>query len=67
MQVPAERYAPSSRPYRVLGELDYPLQDWTATVTHRGRICYNRRKINLSYLEPTDNPFSPKVLPMSPE
>ncbi len=33
MQVPAERYAPSSRPYRVLGELDYPLQDWTATVT----------------------------------
>ena len=102
MQVPAERYVPSARPYRGLGELDYPLHDWTATVTHCGRICYNRRKINLSQvfagqrvgvkqveekiwlvsfmhydlgyfdhetcrLEPIANPFSPKVLPMSPE
>ena len=102
MQVPAERYARSARPYRGLEELDYPLHDWTATVTHCGRICYNRRKINLSQvfagqrvgvkqvedkiwlvsfmhydlgyfdhetcrLEPIENPFSPKVLPMSPE
>ena len=102
MQVPAERYTRSSQPYRGLGELDYPLHDWTATVTHCGRICYNRRKINLSQvfagqrvgvkqvddkiwlvsfmhydlgyfdhetcrLEPIENPFSPKVLPMSPE
>ena len=76
--------------------------DWTATVTHCGRICYNRRNINLSQvfagqrvgvkqvseqiwlvsfmhydlgyfdhetcrLEPIENPFSPNVLPMSPE
>ena len=79
-----------------------PFHDWTATVTHCGRICYNRRKINLSQvfagqnvgvkqvsdriwlvtfmdydlgyfddetcrLEPIENPFGPKVLPMSPE
>ena len=102
MQVPAERYTRSPRPYRGLRELDYPLHDWTATVTHCGRICYNRRKINLSQvfagqrvgvkqvsdniwlvsfmhydlgyfdhetcrLEPIENPFSPKVLPMSPD
>ena len=29
-------------------ELDYPLHDWTATVTHCGRICFKRRKVNLS-------------------
>ena len=102
MQVPAERYTRSPRPYRGLEELDYPLHDWTATVTHCGRICYNRLKINLSQvfagqrvgvkqvsdniwlvsfmhydlgyfddetcrLEPIENPFSPKVSPMSPE
>jgi len=82
-----------------LEDLTYPL---TATVTRCGRICFNRRKINLSQvcagqnvgvtqigeriwlvtfmdydlryfddetcrLEPIDNPFGPKVLPMSPE
>ena len=80
----------------------YPFHDWTATVTHCGRICYKRRKINLSQvfagqnvgvrqvsdrvwlvtfmhydlgyfddetcrLEPIENPFGPKVLPMCPE
>ena len=85
-----------------LGDLDYPFHDWTATVTTCGRICYKRRKINLSQvfagqnvgvrqvsdrlwlvtfmqydlgyfddetcrLEPIENPFGPKVLPMSPE
>ena len=74
----------------------------TATVTRCGRICWKRRKINLSVvfagqnvgvrqvsdriwlvsfmdydlgyfddetcrLDPIENPFSPKVLPMSPE
>ena len=102
MKVPAELYTRSPRPYQGLGELDYPFHDWTATVTRCGRICYHRRKINLSIvfagqrvgvkqvsdniwlvsfmhydlgyfdhescrLEPIDNPFSPKVLPMSPE
>jgi putative transposase len=102
MQVPAEVYTPSSRPYRGLDDLEYPFHDWTATVTHCGRICYKNRKINLSQvfaeqnvgvkqvsdrtwlvtfmqydlgyfddetcrLEPIENPFGPKVLPMSPE
>jgi putative transposase len=102
MKVPSEVYTPSPRPYRGLAEVDYPLHDWTATVTHCGRICWKRRKINLSLvfagqnvgvrqvsdriwlvsfmdydlgyfddetcrLEPIENPFSPKVLLMSPE
>jgi putative transposase len=48
MQRPAERYLPSTRPYRGLPELDYPFHDRTATVTTCGRICFDRRKINLS-------------------
>ena len=102
MKVPGELYTPSPRPYQGLGDLDYPFHDWSTTVTRCGRICYNRKKINLSIvfagqnvgvkqvsdniwlvsfmhydlgyfdlescrLEPIDNPFSPKVLPMSPE
>ena len=102
MQVPAERYTPSLRPYRGLGEIAYPWHDWTAIVTHCGRICFDRRKVNLSQvfagqpvgvrqvadrlwlvsfmefdlgyfddetcrLEPIQNPFGPKVLPMCPE
>jgi putative transposase len=102
MRVPADDYARSPRPYRGLGELEYPFHDWTAIVTTCGRICYEKRKVNLSTvfagqkvgvaqvsehiwlvsfmdydlgyfddetcrLEPIDNPFQPKVLPMSPE
>lgn len=102
MQVPADRYTPSPRPYQGLAELDYPFHDWTATVTRCGRICWKRHKINLSTvfagqnvgvkqvseeiwlvsfmdydlgyfddetcrLEPIENPFAAKVLPMSPE
>ncbi len=102
MRVPADVYAPSSRPYRGLTALEYPLHDWTATVTTCGRICYRGRKVNVSQvfagqvvgvrqtgeriwlvtfmdydlgyfddetcrLEPIENPFGPKVLPMSPE
>ena len=48
MQCPAERYQPSSRPYRGLPDLDYPLHDKAVTVTTCGRICFNRQKINLS-------------------
>jgi putative transposase len=48
MQCPAERYQPSSRPYRGLPDLDYPLHDKAATVTTCGRICFNNQKINLS-------------------
>jgi putative transposase len=102
MKMPGEVYARSPRPYQGLGDLAYPFHDWTATVTTCGRICFKRRKINLSLvfagqnvgvrevsdeiwlvsfmqydlgyfdaetcrLEPIDNPFGPKVLPMSPE
>ena len=48
MKYPAELYVPSTRPYRGLDELDYPFHDKTVTVTHCGRICFNRRKVNLS-------------------
>jgi putative transposase len=48
MKVPADLYVPSHRPYCGLGELDYPLHDWAVTVTHCGRICFKRRKVNLS-------------------
>jgi putative transposase len=98
---PAEIYQRSARPYRGLGALGYPFHDRTITVTHCGRICLGKRKINLSQsfagqnvgikevsdriwlvtfmhydlgffdheqcrLEPIDNPFEPKVVPMSP-
>jgi putative transposase len=45
---PAQLYKPSTRPYRGLSELEYPLHDRTITVTQCGRICMGRRKINLS-------------------
>ena len=48
MQVPAALYAASPRPYPGLPPLDYPLHDWIATVTHCGRVCFHRRKVNLS-------------------
>jgi putative transposase len=102
MRVPADDYVRSPRSYRGLGELEYPFHDWTAIVTTCGRICYEKRKVNLSTvfagqkvgvaqvsehiwlvsfmdydlgyfddetcrLEPIENPFQPKVLPMSPE
>jgi putative transposase len=47
MKYPAELYQPSPRTYRGLGELEYPFHDRTVTVTHCGRICIGKRKINL--------------------
>jgi putative transposase len=102
MKMPGELYTRSPRPYHGLAPLAYPMHDWTGTVTHCGRLCYKRQKINLSQvfagqnvgvkqvsdriwlvtfmdydlgyfddetcrLEPIENPFGPKVLPMSPE
>ena len=90
------------RPHQALADLAYPFHDWTATITHCGRLCFDRRKVNVSQvfagqqvgvrqvteriwlvsfmeydlgyfddetcrLEPIDNPFRSKVLPMSPE
>src|SRR5215470_8291043 len=99
MQCPADVYRPSVRPYTGLPDLDYPLHDKTIVVTHCGRICLGKKKINFStvfagqavgikevqddiwlvsfmdydlgyfdletkVLEPLENPFGPKVLPM---
>lgn len=100
MKYPGELYTPSPRPYQGLVEPDYPYHDRTVRVTHCGRLCIGRRKINLSLafagqlvgireideqiwlvsfmdfdlgyfdqeegrVEPAENPFVPKVLPMS--
>jgi putative transposase len=48
MKYPAELYQRSARPYHGLDELHYPFHDRTITVTQCGRICFGRRKINLS-------------------
>jgi hypothetical protein len=48
MKVPGAFYTPSPRPYHGLTALTYPLHDWTGTLTHCGRICYKRQKVNLS-------------------
>ena len=48
MKVPAELYAPSSRAYEGLPELDYPFHDKDILVTACGRICMHRKKINVS-------------------
>jgi putative transposase len=50
MQYPAELFAPSARPYKGIGELEYPFHDRTITVTCCGRICIGKRKINLSHV-----------------
>src|SRR5690606_38673160 len=48
MKVPAELYAASPRPYLGLPEIDYPFHDRDAIVTHCGRLCLHRKKINIS-------------------
>lgn len=102
MRYPCELYKPSARPYSGLPELRYPFHDMTVTVTQCGRLCFGRRKVNLSQVfagqnvgvrevsehiwlisfmhydlgffddqcsrvECAPNPFTAKVLPMSPE
>ena len=48
MRMPAENYKKSPRPYKGLGDLEYPFHDRAALVTNCGRICFKRRKINVS-------------------
>jgi transposase InsO family protein len=48
MACPAERYAPSSRAYGGLPDLQYPFHDRDILVTSCGRICMHRKKINIS-------------------
>ena len=48
MATPASRYQPSARPYQGLEELEYPATIGPRLITACGRICYQRRKINVS-------------------
>jgi transposase InsO family protein len=48
MKVPAELYTPSSTAYRGLPDVTYPFHDRDILVTACGRICMNRKKINVS-------------------
>ena len=101
MRYPSEVHQSSPRPYKGLPDVDYPFHDKTVTVTQCGRICYRKKKVNLSTvfagqkvgvkevtngiwlvsfmkydlgyydeetcrLEPIQNPFRGKLLPMSP-
>jgi hypothetical protein len=49
MKTPSQTYSASSRPYIGLPELTYPLHDRDALVTHCGRTCMHRKKINIWY------------------
>ena len=48
MKVPADVYTVSSRTYGGLPDVEYPFHDWSAMVTHCGRVCYRGQKVNLS-------------------
>jgi hypothetical protein len=48
MKCPAELYTPSPKPYRGIGEPQYPFHDKTVVVTNCDRLCLYRKKINLS-------------------
>src|SRR5216683_6960669 len=48
MNCPADVYTASTRPYQGLPDIDYPFHDRTIVVTHCGRICLGRKKINFN-------------------
>jgi hypothetical protein len=48
MKCPVEVCTASTRPCRGLGEPHYPFHDKTVVVTNCGRLCFYRKKINLS-------------------
>ena len=48
MKMPAELYRASSRAYEGLPEVEYPFHDKDVLVTACGRICMQRKKINVS-------------------
>lgn len=48
MRYPNEIYRYSTRPYKGIQELSYPFHDRTVTVTNCGRLCFKKKKINLS-------------------
>lgn len=48
MRYPGELYSSSPRPYKGLPPVEYLLQDRTVAVTHCGRICIGKKKINFT-------------------
>ncbi len=48
MKFPVELYSASTRTYKGIGRIDYPLHQNIVTVTSCGRICYKGLKISLS-------------------
>lgn len=48
MRYPSEVYAPSRKEYSGLPPLEYPMHDKVVNVTFCGRICIEKKKINLS-------------------
>jgi transposase InsO family protein len=50
MKCPAEVYTLSTREYRGLPEVSYPFHDREIVVTACGRICFYRKKINISHV-----------------
>jgi transposase InsO family protein len=48
MKVPADVYQASPRFYRGPPDIDYPFHDRDAIVTNCGRLCFHRKKINIS-------------------
>jgi len=48
MKCPSDIYTRSTKPYKGLTELSYPFHDKMIMVTNCGRLCFNRKKINLS-------------------
>ena len=48
MKYPNELYRYSPRPYKGIQEVRYPFHDRTVTVTNCGRLCFKKKKINLS-------------------
>jgi transposase InsO family protein len=100
MKCPGEAYQPATRIYTGLSEVRYPFHDKTVHVMNCGRLCFHRKKINISTalsgqpiglkevddgiwlvsfmdydlgyidleeksLQPLDNPFGPRMSPMS--
>lgn len=48
MKYPNEIFTYSPRPYKGIQDINYPFHDRTVTVTYCGRMCFKRKKINLS-------------------
>lgn len=102
MKCPGNLYTKSTKEYKGIEELEYPLHDKEIIVTNCGRICVKGKKINFSHVfagqkvgikevndkiwlvsfmnydigyfdeesckvQPLENPFDAKVLPMSSE